>query len=204
VINLVGFGLFKVVAGVEVGVLVAGVQTCVQDLAGRTGMWDVGVPPSGAWDDRSFGLANRAVGNPPTAAGLPRLTLVLRRHPRRTALGEPARPRPHHRDAVLGHVCPAQLAARVRALSGGLAPLWVTSAVSDRRYQGLLGIDDPPAAAGWSFTIARRYVRRAQAEAFQAVLDRLQALNVIAWQRYPAEIEVTVASDADRVMAHGP
>ena len=53
-----------------VEVLSPGVQTSVQDLAGRTGLWDVGVPPSGAWDDLSFALANRAVGNPPTAAGL--------------------------------------------------------------------------------------------------------------------------------------
>ena len=53
-----------------VEVLVPGVQTSVPDLAGRTGLWDVGVPPSGAWDDLSFALANRAVGNPPTAAGL--------------------------------------------------------------------------------------------------------------------------------------
>jgi urea carboxylase len=53
-----------------VEVLAPGVQTSVQDLAGRAGLWDVGVPPSGAWDDLSFALANRAVGNPPTAAGL--------------------------------------------------------------------------------------------------------------------------------------
>jgi len=51
-------------------VLSPGVQTTVQDLGGRPGMWDVGVPPSGAWDDLSFALANRAVGNPPRAAGL--------------------------------------------------------------------------------------------------------------------------------------
>jgi urea carboxylase len=51
-------------------VLAAGTQTTVQDLAGRGGMWDVGVPPSGAWDDFSFALANAAVGNPPSAAGL--------------------------------------------------------------------------------------------------------------------------------------
>lgn len=97
-----------------------------------------------------------------------------------------------------------ELAARVRALSGGVAPLIVTSTVIDQRYQRLLGIDDPTAAEGWSFTIARRYVREAQAVAFQAMLDRLQALDVIAWQRYPAEIEVTVASDAARVIDHGP
>lgn len=97
-----------------------------------------------------------------------------------------------------------ELAARVRALSHARAPLIVTSTVLDQRYQRLLGINDPTAAEGWSFTIARRYVSEAQALAFQAVLDRLQALDVIAWQRYPTEIEVTVASDATRVLAHGP
>jgi hypothetical protein len=97
-----------------------------------------------------------------------------------------------------------ELAARVRGLSGGAAPLIVTSAVSDERYQQTLGVSDPPAAAGWSFTIERHYVNRAQADAFQAVLDRLQALNVIAWVRFPSEIEVTVASDASQVLVHGP
>ena len=97
-----------------------------------------------------------------------------------------------------------ELAARVRALSGGAAPLIVTSAVTDERYQQRLGIGDPPASAGWSFTIARRYVNRAQALAFQAMLDRLQALNVIGWVRFPSEIEVTVASDASQVLVHGP
>jgi hypothetical protein len=96
-----------------------------------------------------------------------------------------------------------ELAARVRALSGGAAPLIVTSTVIDRRYQRMLGIDDPVSAEGWSFTIARRYVRGSQAAAFQAMLDRLQAVDLIAWQRYPSEIEVTVASDAARVIAHG-
>jgi hypothetical protein len=96
-----------------------------------------------------------------------------------------------------------ELAARVRALSGGATPLIVSSTVTDARYQHLLGVIDPPATAGWSFTIARRYARHAQATAFQAMLDRLQALNLIAWQRYPSEIEVTVASDASRIIAHG-
>jgi hypothetical protein len=97
-----------------------------------------------------------------------------------------------------------ELAARVRALSGGAAPLIVTSAVSDERYQQLLGFTDPPAAAGWSFTIARRYVNSRQADAFQAMLDRLQALDLIAWERFPSEIEVTVASDASQAVVHGP
>jgi urea carboxylase len=53
-----------------VEVLAPGTQTTVQDLPGRLGLWGVGVPPSGAWDDLSFSLANRAVGNPLGAAGL--------------------------------------------------------------------------------------------------------------------------------------
>lgn len=97
-----------------------------------------------------------------------------------------------------------ELAGRVRTLWHGHAPLIVTSTVLDQRYQQLLGIDDPVAAAGWTFTIARRYASEAQALAFQAMLDRLQALNLIAWQRYPSVIEVTVASDASRAIVNGP
>jgi hypothetical protein len=97
------------------------------------------------------------------------------------------------------------LASRVRELSKlPRSTLTVTSAVTDERYQGLLGVSDPPAAAGWSFTIARRYVSRGQAAAFQAMLDRLQALNLIAWERFPSEIEITVASDASQALVHGP
>ena len=51
-------------------VLRAGVQTTVQDVTGRTGYWDVGVPPSGAFDELSAALGALAVGNPPTAAAL--------------------------------------------------------------------------------------------------------------------------------------
>jgi hypothetical protein len=98
-----------------------------------------------------------------------------------------------------------ELAARVRELSKlPRSTLTVASAVHDQRYQGLLGVSDPPAAAGWSFTIARSYVSRAQAAAFQAMLDRLQTLNLIAWERFPSEIEVTVAADASQALVHGP
>ncbi|WP_309054667.1 urea carboxylase, partial [Streptomyces sp.] len=47
-----------------------GLQTSVQDWPGRTGLWKVGVPPSGPMDDLSFRLGNRALGNPEGAAGL--------------------------------------------------------------------------------------------------------------------------------------
>jgi hypothetical protein len=97
-----------------------------------------------------------------------------------------------------------ELGSRVRTLSGGAAPLLVDSAVTDGRYQGRLGVDDAAATSGYSFTIARRYVNRSQAVAFQAMLDRLQALNLIAWERFTSVIEVTVASDAGHAIVDGP
>ncbi len=54
----------------SVEVLRGGAMTTVQDLPGRLGYWHVGVPPSGPMDDRSFRLANQAVGNPDGAPGL--------------------------------------------------------------------------------------------------------------------------------------
>ena len=51
-------------------VLSPGTLTTVQDYPGRQGHWDVGVPPSGPFDDWSFRLGNRLLGNPDEAAGL--------------------------------------------------------------------------------------------------------------------------------------
>lgn len=53
-----------------IDVVAAGMFTTVQDAPGRLGYWMVGVPPSGAMDDRSLHLANRIVGNQADAAGL--------------------------------------------------------------------------------------------------------------------------------------
>ncbi|TRV78280.1 urea carboxylase [Streptomyces sp. 130] len=47
-----------------------GAQTTVQDWPGRTGYWEVGIPPGGPMDDLSFRLGNTAVGNPEGAPGL--------------------------------------------------------------------------------------------------------------------------------------
>lgn len=51
-------------------VLSAGTMTTVQDWPGRTGLWEVGVPPCGPFDSLSFRLANRMVGNAEGAPGL--------------------------------------------------------------------------------------------------------------------------------------
>ncbi len=54
----------------SIDVLEPGVQSSLQDWPGRTGYWDVGVPPSGPMDALSMRLANRLVGNPEGTAAL--------------------------------------------------------------------------------------------------------------------------------------
>ncbi|MEZ5408947.1 MAG: 5-oxoprolinase/urea amidolyase family protein [Acidimicrobiales bacterium] len=54
----------------SVRVIEPGLFTTVQDLPGRVGYWQVGVPPSGPMDGCSFALVNRLVGNPEGAPGL--------------------------------------------------------------------------------------------------------------------------------------
>ncbi|MEM0967142.1 MAG: urea carboxylase [Verrucomicrobiota bacterium] len=51
-------------------VLRSGTMTTVQDFPGRTGYWEVGVPPSGPVDSLAFRLGNRILANPENAAGL--------------------------------------------------------------------------------------------------------------------------------------
>ena len=53
-----------------VDVLAAGTLTTIQDVPGRVGYWSIGVPPSGPFDDYSFRLGNRLLGNDEAAAGL--------------------------------------------------------------------------------------------------------------------------------------
>ena len=82
-------------------------------------------------------------------------------------------------------------------------PLRVTSTVRDRRYQSVLLRRNTEATAGyslhttgWTFDVLRRYRSRAHALAFQFMLDRLTALDVIAWVTEPAAIHVTVGPRA--------
>ncbi|HEX6697522.1 MAG TPA: transglycosylase SLT domain-containing protein [Solirubrobacteraceae bacterium] len=92
------------------------------------------------------------------------------------------------------------LGAATRAISGS-QPLIVTSTVRDKDYQRVLVATDQEAThayslhtTGYAFDIARVYRSRAQALAFQWVLDRLTARGMIAWIREPQAIHITVAS----------
>jgi hypothetical protein len=100
--------------------------------------------------------------------------------------------------AVAGWMAPT-----VARISRVATPLIMTSAVRDQRYQDLLTVRNVEATSGYSlhttgyaFDVLRRYRSKPQAVAFQFALDRLQALNLIAWVREPAAIHVTAASDA--------
>jgi hypothetical protein len=94
------------------------------------------------------------------------------------------------------------LAAGVHEISGQ-SPLNVTSTVRDQSYQRRLVRRNIQAThayslhtTGYAFDIERRYRSRKQAVAFQFMLDRLQALNMIAYAREPRAIHITVSSDA--------
>ncbi|WP_328497431.1 urea carboxylase [Streptomyces sp. NBC_00414] len=54
----------------RIEVVSGGTLTTIQDWPGRTGHWQVGVPPCGPMDDFSFRLGNRALGNDEGAPGL--------------------------------------------------------------------------------------------------------------------------------------
>jgi soluble lytic murein transglycosylase-like protein len=85
----------------------------------------------------------------------------------------------------------------------GTGPLVLTSTVRDRRYQRVLASSNQEATrnyslhtTGYAFDIERNYADDRQAQTFQFMLDRLQALNLIAWVREPAAIHITVAARA--------
>jgi hypothetical protein len=99
------------------------------------------------------------------------------------------------------------MAARVRAINGGKGELKVTSTVRDRRYQEeLLGVNDQATDAyslhttGYSFDVLRDYSSKRQAEAFQFMLDRLRALDVIDYAYEPEAIHVTVSDEAQPLL----
>jgi hypothetical protein len=74
----------------------------------------------------------------------------------------------------------------VSNISGAKAPLRVTRTVRP---------GEDIHATGFAFDISRDYASDSQAEAFQFMLDRLQALNLIAWTRDDRTIHITASSE---------
>jgi hypothetical protein len=90
------------------------------------------------------------------------------------------------------------LAAGVREASH-TTPIAVTAATRSvaaegRDTRGAFGVEAPPSehTTGYAFDLSRRYRTADQAQALQFWLDRLTALNVIAWAREPTTIHATV------------
>src|SRR5918995_1261839 len=79
----------------------------------------------------------------------------------------------------------------VRKVAGAKAPLTVTRLVTTA--------DDGHGLhpTGFAFDVRRRYRSGAQAEAFQYMLDRLQALNLIAWIRDSDAIHIIASGEFD-------
>ncbi|MEW5789274.1 MAG: urea carboxylase [Pseudomonadota bacterium] len=115
-------------------VLEPGVQSSIQDWPGRTGYWDVGVPPSGPMDPLAFRLANRLAGNPEGAAAL-ELTLT----------GPTLRFNSAARIALAG----ADLDAELHDPAGAVRPLanWSAHAVPAGAVLKLGGVRGPGARA---------------------------------------------------------
>jgi hypothetical protein len=95
------------------------------------------------------------------------------------------------------------LSAQVREIGDANRPLRVTSTVRDLEYQDLLVGENPEATSGyslhttgWSFDILRDYEDREQARAFQFVLDRMRALNLLDYAYEPAAIHISVSDSA--------
>ncbi|MFN8111691.1 MAG: transglycosylase SLT domain-containing protein [Solirubrobacterales bacterium] len=95
------------------------------------------------------------------------------------------------------------MTARVQEINDGKGVLNVTSTVRDQEYQdALVDVNDQATPAyslhttGWSFDIERKYSSDRQAQAFQFMLDRLRALDVIDYAYEPDAIHVTVSDEA--------
>jgi hypothetical protein len=94
-----------------------------------------------------------------------------------------------------------RLALGVRAIAHTAGPLTITKAsIAASGHDAFVGegVEAPPSthATGWAFDISRHYRSPAQAQALQFWLDRLTALDLIAWVREPDVIHVTVGPAA--------
>ncbi len=111
-----------------------------------------------------------------------------------TAFAQPDGPRYLRPDALAVAV---YLAAAVRAIGRNPAPLELTAATTPTADLGAvarashgLADRDPLHMTGYAFDVARTYATPTQAVAFQFILDRLQALDVIAWTRHARIIHI--------------
>ena len=136
------------------------------------------------------------------------LEAAVQRGELRTLPGDPARngvqpERPGQALRPAALALAAWMGERVRSISDGDAPLTITRTADDRASEQRLPRRERHAQGGYSlhttgfaFDVLREYPDPGQADAFQFALDRLQALNLIAWARLGDVIHITVSSEA--------
>jgi hypothetical protein len=93
------------------------------------------------------------------------------------------------------------LAAGVREIAHSRAPLALVAATTAASSLTASADRDPLLATGYAFDIARHYASPAQAQAFQFMLDRLQTLNLIAYQRQGASLHVVTGPAASSLLS---
>jgi urea carboxylase len=121
-----------------------GLQTSVQDERGRLGLWEVGVPPSGAMDARSLRRANALVGNQGDAAGLEAtLDGPTLRFPGGATVAVCGAPVALTVDGV-----PAPFDAPIRVPPGGVLAVGGVTGAGVRAYVAIRGGLDVPAPLG--------------------------------------------------------
>jgi hypothetical protein len=100
----------------------------------------------------------------------------------------------------------AYLGSAVQTLSGG-GEITLTSTVRDERYQRLLASRNAEAThkfsmhtTGWAFDVLRSWETPVQSTAFQFVIDRLTALNLVAYLNEAGAIHVAVGPRAKELL----
>jgi urea carboxylase len=180
----------------------AGLLTTVQDLPGRIGLWDVGVPPSGPMDDLSFRLGNRALGNPEGAPGL-----------ECTATGPALRVTHATTVCVVGAEClvtvdgtPAPMWEPLELPAGGLLDVGAAETAGLRTYVLVAGGFDIPQYLGSTstFTLGRFGGHGGRALVAGDVLRAAPSVATGERGAVPAELRPAIQSEWELAVTEGP
>lgn len=179
-----------------------GLLTTVQDLPGRVGRWDVGVPPSGPMDDLSFRLGNRALGNDGGAPGL-----------ECTATGPALRFSQAATVCVTGAYClvtvdgvPAPMWEPIDIAAGGLLDIGAAEVAGLRTYVLFAGGLDVPRYLGSAstFTLGRFGGHGGRQLVTGDVLRAVPPADEVPAAPVPAELRPAMPTEWELAVTEGP
>jgi urea carboxylase len=186
----------------RITVEVPGLLTTVQDLPGRIGLWNVGVPPSGPMDDLSFRLGNRALGN---AEGAPGLEC--------TASGPALRVTHDTTFCVTGAECtvtvngaPVPMWQPVDVPAGGVLTVGAAETAGLRAYVLVAGGFDVPTYLGSAstFTLGRFGGHAGRQLVVGDVLRALPSTREVATAAVPVDLRPAMPSEWELTVTEGP